>query len=97
LSNKPKINFIRIKSLVGKDKFLIVLHANERMVERNISTDQAITAILTGEIVETHEELNPCPTARILGYVDGLPINVVVAQCKDKIRIITVYIGEDRK
>ncbi len=95
MDKKPKINLNRIKNFMAKDKFIISIHARERAFQRNISTDQIISAILNGEIIEKHEELNPCPRARILGYIDGTPYQVVVAQCEDNVIIVTVYISED--
>lgn len=97
MNKKPKISLDRIKNYITKDKFIISIHARERAFQRNISTDQIISVILNGELIEKHEELNPCPRARILGYIDDTPYQVVVAECKDKIIIVTVYISEEDK
>lgn len=97
MNKKPKINLNRIKNFITKDKFIISIHARERAFQRNISTDQIISAILNGELVEKHDELNPCPRAHILGYIDNTPYHVVVAECKTYIIIVTVYISEEDK
>lgn len=97
MDKKPKINLSRIKYLIARDKFIISVHARERAFQRNISTDQIISAILNGELIEKHEELSPCPRARILGYIDNIPYQVVVAECKDNLIIVTVYISEADK
>lgn len=74
---------------------MISVHAREMAFQRNISTIQIISAILNGEVIEKHEELSPCPRARILGNIDGIPYQIVVAQCEDSIIIVTVYISEE--
>jgi hypothetical protein len=39
----------------------------------------------------------PCPAALLLGFTEERPCHVVIAQCKDHARVITVYIPEKDK
>jgi hypothetical protein len=48
-------------------------------------------------MIEDYREDEPCPSALFFGYSDGGPCHVVVAECEDHIRIITVYIPENNK
>ena len=50
-----------------------------------------------GEIIEDYFDDKPCPSALLLGFIDGKPCHVVVAQCEDHARIITVYLPEKNK
>lgn len=95
MSKKHKINIARIRNMVENDRFLVSIHARERAFQRNITTDQFISVIMDGDVLERHEELIPCPRARIVGIVGGKSLNVIVAQCKEIIQIVTVYISED--
>jgi len=91
LNKKPKINFNHIKKLIEKERINFNDHGRQRSIQRNITIDQAIYAILNGKIVETHEEIMPCPTATFECNVDGRLLTVVIAQGKYYIDIITVY------
>ncbi|MDD3248078.1 MAG: DUF4258 domain-containing protein [Methanosarcina sp.] len=56
-----------------------------------------IKVIIYGQIIEDYPEDEPCPLALFFAYCDGRPFHVVVAECEDHIRIITVYIPENDK
>ncbi|WP_129597828.1 DUF4258 domain-containing protein [Methanohalophilus profundi] len=71
--------------------FIISDHARIRMFQRNISTDDIIQAISHGEIIEDYSDDEPCPSALLLGFVAKKALHVVAGQCRDHIRIITVY------
>jgi len=68
-----------------------------RMFERNISTDELIVIISTGEIIETYSDDEPCPSVLIMGFIDTVAYHTVIALCRDHIRVITVYIPEEDK
>ncbi len=67
------------------------------MFERNISTDEIVKVVLNGEIIEEYLNDKPCPSVLILGFSGGNPLHVVIAQCEDHVRIITVYKPETDK
>jgi hypothetical protein len=87
----------RIAELIRKDGVLISHHARVRMFERNISTDDLLEMLASGEGIEEYPGDEPCPSALILGFINHAAYHVVTAICTDHLRIITVYIPEDGK
>ena len=87
----------RITKLIESGEILISHHARVRMFERNISTDELITIISSGEIIEDYPDDEPCPSVLILGFIDAVAYHIVIALCRDHIRVITVYIPEEDK
>lgn len=92
-----EINFERIRKLVKEDNFLISNHARVRMFQQNIFTDDIKSVIANGEVIEEYADDKPCPSALVLGFLGGTPYHVVVAECEDHVRIITVYIPSEEK
>jgi hypothetical protein len=87
----------RISELLDSGEILISQHARVRMFERNISTDDLITIISSGEIIEEYPDDEPCPSVLIMGFNDTVAYHSVIAVCGDHIRVITVYIPEEDK
>ena len=91
------INYNKLKELFVNDDFIISNHARVRMFERNISTEDIKNVITHGEIIEDYFDDEPCPSALFLGFSKGKACHVVVAECDDHARIITVYSPEKNK
>ncbi len=91
------INFERIKRLIEEDNFIISNHAKVRMFQRNISTDDIKRVVIDGEIIEEYANDKPCPSTLVLGFLKGVPYHVVIAECEDHVRIITVYKPKEEK
>ena len=87
----------RIAELIESGEILISHHARIRMFERNVSTDNLITIISSGEIIEEYSDDEPCPSVLIMGFIDAVAYHTVIALCRDHIRVITVYIPEQDK
>ncbi len=87
----------RIAELIESGEILISHHARIRMFERNVSTDNLITIISSGEIIEEYSDDEPCPSVLIMGFIDAVAYHTVIALCTDHIRVITVYIPEQDK
>ena len=87
----------KITVLINSGEILISHHARVRMFERNISTDDLITVISSGEIIEEYPEDEPCPSILIMGLIGAVAYHTVIAICTDHIRVITVYIPEEDK
>jgi len=87
----------RIAELIESGEILISHHARIRMFERNVSTDNLITIISSGEIIEEYSDDEPCPSVLIMGFIDAVAYHTVIAICEDHIRVITVYIPEQDK
>ena len=91
------INKERISDLIESGEILISHHARVRMFERNVSTDDLIALILSGEIIEMYPDDEPCPSVLIMGSIETVVYHTVIAVCMDHIRVITVYIPEKNK
>ena len=87
----------RIAELIESGEILISHHARVRMFERNVSTDDLIAIISSGEIIEEYHDDEPCPSVLIMGFIDAVAYHTVIALCSDHIRVITVYIPERDK
>ena len=87
----------RIAELIESEKILISHHARVRMFERNVYTDDLITIISSGDIIEEYPDDEPCPSVLIMGFIDVVAYHTVIALCRDHIRVITVYIPERDK
>lgn len=72
-------------------------HARIRMFQRNISTGDIRQIITYGEIIEDYPDDETCPAALLLGFPIEKTCHVVIAQCEDHARVITVYIPEKDK
>ena len=91
------IDHAHLTKLFLEDNFIISDHARVRMFQRNVSTEDIEQVILYGEIIEEYADDEPCPSALFLGSVGGTPYHVVLAQCKDHVRVVTVYCPEKDK
>jgi len=87
----------RIAKLLESEEILISNHARVRMFERNVTTDELIAIISSGEIIEEYPDDEPCPSVLIMGLIDATAYHTVIAICNDHIRVITVYIPEEDK
>ena len=91
------VNHDKLKRLLTEDAFIISNHARSRMFQRNISTENVQEVVIHGQMIEDYPEDEPCPSALFFAYSEGRPCHVVVAECEDHVRIITVYIPENNK
>ena len=68
-------------------------HAVIRMLERNISKQEVIEILKSGEIIERYDDDMPYPSCLMFGMVSGKPLHVVVADniSESQKIIITVY------
>jgi len=80
-----------VKKYFQNDQFIVTNHARIRMFQRNISTDEIDQILQSCEIIKLYSEDKPCPSALVLGFWQRMPIHMVVAQCEDHARLITVY------
>jgi hypothetical protein len=80
-----------IKELTKEKKVLITDHAWDAMDKRGIGPKEVTNVILNGEIIEKYRNDKPCPSFLMLGFVGSRPVHVLVALCKEHIRIITTY------
>ena len=81
--------------MVIEEQYEITVHARERMAERDVSTEDLISLIINGEIIENYPDDFPYPSALILGYILGSAFHVVVAKGKDLVKVVTVYRADE--
>jgi len=84
----------RRSELVAKGAVVISGHARSRMFERNISTDELLETIATGEVIEEYPDRKPCAAVLILGFISHTAYHVVAAFCQDTLVIVTAYLPE---
>ncbi len=74
-------------------KLVFRLHAIQRMFQRQITVDQVRHVLTNGEVIESYPDDTPYPSRLILGWSDGRPLHVLVADdlSNRATIVITVY------
>lgn len=74
------------------ENIAITEHARIRLYERNISVDDIITGINTGEVIKQYEDDKPLPSCLVLGFSVNSEYIHIVASCDiNFIYLITAY------
>ena len=82
----------QLKALNRLENIAITEHARVRLYERNISIDDIVNGINTGEIIKQYRDDKPLPSCLILGFSLKLQyIHIVVSCDTDFIYLITAY------
>jgi hypothetical protein len=85
-----------IQGLVSENKIEWTRHALARMTKRNISRQQVINVLKTGEIIEEYPHDKPLPSCLIAGK-NGIMLHVVCAIGHIELRVVTTYTpGNDK-
>lgn len=67
-------------------------HALSRLFQRNISTNDVINVLLTGEFIENYPSDYPYPSCLTFGLsINSQPLHVVFGLGESELWIITVY------
>ena len=86
------ITIEQLKVLNKHENIAITEHARIRLYERNISVDDIITGINTGEVIKQYEDDKPLPSCLVLGFsVKSEYIHIVVSCDINFIYLITAY------
>ena len=86
------ITIEQLKKLNRLENIAITEHARLRLYERQITVDDIINGIETGEIIKQYEDDKPYPSCLILGFsVKSKYIHIVVSCDTDFIYLITAY------
>lgn len=81
-----------LKQMNKPEKIALTKHARERLAERNITVDDVIRGIETGEIIKQYEDDKPLPSCLILGFsVNNKYIHIVLSNDEEYIYLITAY------
>ena len=94
-SNPYRMMIDEIKKNVCERNYRLTFHARARMFERHISNRDLVDLIINGEIIEEYHDDYRCPTVLMLGKTRGIPHHIVVAICKDRLIIVTVYLPNE--
>lgn len=86
------ITIEQLKSLNKPENIAITEHARIRLYERNISIDNIVNGIDTGEIIKQYPDDKPLASCLVLGVaVKSKYIHIVVSCDTDFIYLITAY------
>ena len=82
----------QLKALNKAENIAITEHARSRLYERNITIDDIINGINTGEVIKQYEDDKPLPSCLILGFSVRVEyIHIVISCDTDFIYLITAY------
>lgn len=86
------IDIKTLKQMNRPEKIALTKHARERLAERNITVDDVVKGIETGEIIKQYEDDKPLPSCLILGFsVNNKYIHIVLSNDEEYIYLITAY------
>lgn len=71
-------------------------HAIRRMFERQIAKDAVVSAIHSGEVIESYPDDEPYPSYLMLGFVGETPIHVLAGFDVESSAaiVVTVYVPD---
>jgi hypothetical protein len=75
------------------NKIMFGEHSMRRMFEREISPEDVLSVVRTGEIIKDYPDDKPYPSFLILKFVNNKPIHIVAAKNSETgmCFVITVY------
>ena len=85
------MNILDFQKEVLEDNIFFSEHAVRRMAKRDISDDDVVEAILSGEIIEEYPEDKYSPSCLIFGETKDKRLLHIVCSLPPRVRIITVY------
>jgi len=81
--------------MVQEGHFEITVHARERMAERGVSTEDLISSIINGEIIEDYPDDFPYSSILIMGYIFEDAFQVAAAKGNNLVKVVTVYRADE--
>jgi hypothetical protein len=81
------------------DRLVFSGHVITRMFERKLRREHVASIVAGGEVVQDYPDDTPYPSALILGFVETVPIHVVVGRDLDSgtCYIVTAYIPDPKR
>jgi hypothetical protein len=80
-----------LRKAVQEDRYLITVHAQQRMGLRKITHADLKLVVVNGDVVEQHPDNLPDPKALFMAYVGGEPLYVSCAFDGNCAYIVTVH------
>lgn len=92
------LEILELRKLCIPENIEITLHAAKRLEQRNISINDVISCILTGEIIEQYPADYPYPSCLVLGIsLKNTILHVVAGTDSNTLWIITAYYPDKNK
>lgn len=86
------VEIAKLRQLCNSKNIVLTEHARQRLVERRISIQDILQAIMTGKIIKKYEDDKPLPSCLILGMDGKLnPLHIVASHHENYIYLITAY------
>ncbi len=69
------------------------IHALQQIATRNISRNEVLEILFSGEIIESYPDDTPYPSFLLSGIVHSRPLHVVIAHAEtlNRVYIVTAY------
>ena len=86
------IDIDELRKINKPENIAVTEHARIRLIERNITMQDVIKCIETGEIIKQYEDDKPFPSCLILGIsINNRYLHIVVSMDNNFIHLITAY------
>lgn len=86
------ISISDLQSLCNSGSVRWTVHMLQRLIQRNISQDEVIEAIQSGEIIELYPNDYPYPSCLVLGItIAGKYLHVVCGRGVEEVWMISAY------
>ena len=86
------IEIVKLQQLCSSKNVVLTEHARQRLVERKISIQDILQAIMTGKIIKQYEDDKPLASCLLLGItINQRPIHLVLSHDDEFIYLITAY------
>lgn len=88
----PQLILERIQNQARNASFRLTQHAQQEMVEEEITLDEVTQALLHGSIIEDYPQHRRGPCCLVSGFSDDRrPLHIVCTSAQPLLIIITVY------
>ncbi|HZT34006.1 MAG TPA: DUF4258 domain-containing protein [Bryobacteraceae bacterium] len=87
----PQLDIAALRLAVKEDRYLITLHAQQRMGQRMITHADLKYAVANGDVIEEYPDNQPDPKALFMAFVRGEPLYVACAFDGNYAYIVTVH------
>ena len=86
------IEIVKLQQLCSSKNVVLTEHARQRLVERKISIQDILQAIMTGKIIKQYEDDKPFASCLVLGItINQKPLHLVISHDEEFIYLITAY------
>ncbi len=90
------MNLNEVRRLVLEGKYFFYIHALTEAKKDGVTPEDAVHAILTGEVIEEYSDRQRCLVFAVLP--DKVPLHVVCDYSQaNMLLIVTIYIPDDRQ